>query len=467
MRGGAAQALAFGSFQLDTLRLALPMAALREVLPTAPLAALPGSAAIVAGALDMRGLAVPVLDLRRLLGLPAAPFASVVIVSHEGRLLGLGVDGVGGVFNSFVQPLSDASSGSLLDGTVDDGGSRIALLSAPALAGLAGVPLALDLQVVRETGAGASQAVAPSRPVVLMRCGELPMAVPAMAVEATLDAPVLDTDSALVAGHCRGVIDHGGTPLPALDLLALCGLGRLDLQQPMQAFVLRVGRGRVALLVSAVLDVVRVHAEQLVPVPAFAFPRPGLFGGALAGAGDAAPSLLLDDAALAADPDVAGLAAVHEARVDEAEGRAGQRARRRMITYALAGEAATPIEQVAEILPYRPELTTFRQEGVTLGMLLHRGRAVPVLCLSRLTGAAPPEVTPAASVLLVDSDGTWVGFAVPQLRTIEPASWEPEPRSDAPARAMALLGGGEEERMLPVVDLRTLARQVLQGRMPA
>lgn len=143
--------------------------------------------------------------------------------------------------------------------------------------------------------------------------------------------------------------------------------------------------------------------------------------------------------------------------VAEAGARAGAAAGGRMlVTFALQAETATPLDQVREILCYTPDLATFAGIGPMLGLTLHRGRAIPVLCLSRLTGGPPPEVTPAASVLVVELEGTMVGFAVPALMAIEPARWEP----GQPRRSMALVGQGETERMLPVIDLREMARRV-------
>ena len=93
-----------------------------------------------------------------------------------------------------------------------------------------------------------------------------------------------------------------------------------------------------------------------------------------------------------------------------------------------------------------------------LGVTLHRGRAIPVMCLSRLLGGPPPEVTPAASVLVVEVGGAPVGFAVPALAAIERARWQP----GQPRRSMVLVGEAETERMLPLIDLQQMA-QALQA----
>jgi purine-binding chemotaxis protein CheW len=146
--------------------------------------------------------------------------------------------------------------------------------------------------------------------------------------------------------------------------------------------------------------------------------------------------------------------------------------RRSMLTYALSGETATPLEQVSEILAYSRSVSIFQSNGPLLGFMVNRGHSIPVLCLSRLSGGAAAEVTPAASVLVVASQGELIGFAVPQLKSIEPADWEPElpdlaagSGRGAQGRKLALVGAGQAERMLPVLDLRQMAEQVRASRM--
>ena len=60
----------YGSFQLGGMTLALPIENLREVLAYHSLVDLPCAQAAVLGGVQLRGVCVPVLDLRILLGRP-------------------------------------------------------------------------------------------------------------------------------------------------------------------------------------------------------------------------------------------------------------------------------------------------------------------------------------------------------------------------------------------------------------
>lgn len=493
---------AYGGFRLGRLQLALPMAALREVVPCGPLHPLPCPAACVIGGIDLRGVVVPVLDLRIALGhdVVAAPMPSVIVMVHGGNVLGLLADGVTGVFASSAGmpdgiTLADASE-SLFSGCVQsDDGSTLSVLSPGAVARLPRVPMVRDPEPGRQSAGGASvEAVGLAStadaavPMMLMCCGPVALAIDAMAVHSTLADPRV-TESALSRGHCRGVVDCAGTQVPAIDLLALCGLGSLDAQAPRQAFVVRIEAGMVAFLIGRVLDIVPTRPGDVIALPAFALHRPSLFAGVLpssvlpAEAGrpapaDAAPYLLLDSHALRCSEEVVALASTgRPSSLDAAGDRAGEAARS-MLTYDLGVETATPLDQVSEILPYTAASPSFETQGSVLGVLVNRGRSIPLLCLGRLTagGSAVPAAS-TASVLVVESEGELLGFVVPGLKAIEPTRWAPEVRGFGPrgepapddvagaarCRQLALVGAGPTERMLPVLDLQRMALAIRSG----
>lgn len=76
-------------------RVAFLAAAVDEVLPAALPVPLPGAPDVVEGLLDVRGEAVPVLDVRRRFGLPPRPLEladCLVLLRTGGRRLALRVD---------------------------------------------------------------------------------------------------------------------------------------------------------------------------------------------------------------------------------------------------------------------------------------------------------------------------------------------------------------------------------------
>ena len=483
-----------GGFRLGGMQLALPMVALREVVPCQGLMPLPCPAACVVGGIDLRGVIVPVLDLRVLLDSAVAtePSPNVIIMVHAGRMLGLLADEVTGIFEADARGLSpmhaDDAVASVLVGSLRraDEATLVNVLHAEALAHLPQVPWVDDPEPRRQQVQADEQeslVVDTAVPMLLARSGRSLLAIDAMSVHATLSAPEL-SPSVLARGHCVGMLAHAGLKIPAVDLASLCGYAPLGEHDGRQAFVLRLAKGLVACLVGEVMDVVRTDPADLIAVPAFALVRPDLFSGAidihrLPDDLQARLSLrigqflVLDGEAMRHCEDLAGLAGFNQSGDSGGPARQAAQAadsrRRSMITYALGGETATPIEQVSEILPFSPDILSLQSGSHVMGLMINRGRSIPVVCLSTLSGLPRPAASAAASVLVVEAEGVVAGFAVTALETSKAAGWEPElphhglqTQDDLAqalgARKLALFGSGSRQPMLRVMDLQRLAR---------
>jgi len=105
-------------FKVGAERFALPLEAVREVvLPQPPFARVPRCPDAVRGAMNLRGRVIAVVDLARLVGLPAqglgAGVGQVLILDHGKRALGLLIGGVVGV-----EALADADAEAPAQGLV-------------------------------------------------------------------------------------------------------------------------------------------------------------------------------------------------------------------------------------------------------------------------------------------------------------------------------------------------------------
>lgn len=494
--------LGLGGFRLDDMELALPLTALREVQPCSQLCPLPCPNRAVIGGLNLRGVVVPVLDLRIMLGKPAEKLTQpcVVIMVHDGHVLGLLSNGVSGVFEvcaNHVKPLDSLEgAAALCQGTVvrEDSGASVGLISPTALFDSPEVPRTLDPEpersLVTEHGSMSDEAEPGHLPVMLMRCGKVALSIDAMAVSATLLSPEVQ-DSPLAMGHCRGVIEHAGMLLPALDFQSLLGLGSAQPHDLAQAFVMNTPDGAIAFLITEVMDVVRCRETDFLHVPRFALPHPTLFSGTLPrealaeevvqrSRASITQFLRVNGNVLQQDAEVRNLASTvrqqgSKERLHQSDTRSfvtsAQVAHqgRAVLTFMLGGETATPLEQVQEILPYTRDISIFDTRGSLLGVLVNRGRSIPVMCLSGLVGLPAPEVSPAVSVLVVDVDGTLIGFAVPMLKSIEFTQWEPTLTLGANngagdlaealrSKTLVKVGAEQSSRMLPLIDLSAAAR---------
>lgn len=87
----------FLTCQVAAQRIALPLLAVREVLRAVEITPLPEAPPVIEGVVDVRGVVVPVVDVRARLGLPRKPLHledRLVVVEAGGRPLALWVDTV-------------------------------------------------------------------------------------------------------------------------------------------------------------------------------------------------------------------------------------------------------------------------------------------------------------------------------------------------------------------------------------
>lgn len=477
---------AYGLMRIDATPLALPVASLREVIPCPErLAPLPVPAAGICGAVRLRGGIIPVLDLRQVLGLPPPATADsacvIVLMRHEGRLLGLRVSAVSGMARVAGERLhaldiaTPAGAGIATHSFETEDGIAT-LLDAGRIAGLPGVPM------VVEPSAGSRDGVIGARePLLLFRCGGLPFGIAAMSVDATVPRIALRAN-ALVGELCRGVIDHHGHEVPVIDTLRLLGLGQAANPVESAVVVLRFAQGLLGLMLDEVRDIAQVAAAEILPLQSLGLRDARLFRGVLGardGHGNASEHgpgeqhLLLDAGALQADEMLSALAGLSRPKAATATAVAGAAQAgvalggRAYLTYQVEVETASPLTQASEILVYPAHAVPLHERrDATLGLFTHRGSSVPLVCLGTLLGRASVLDPATARVLIVEDGGQRVGLVVQALCSIENARWE-QPVEDAAESSLDSMRGlqplvevgvGEQHRTLPRLDLVQLVR---------
>lgn len=470
---GSATDPVYGLLRLGDLDLALPLSALREVVPRPEsLAALPVVATGLVGAMGLRSLVLPVVDLRPVLALGDTPPAEqvVVVVAHEGRVVGLVVDEVRGVTrvpDADLLPFATAEGRLLVSHAFqhEEGAVPVSVLDAAELLALPGVPTvaeAAPAPVTRGTTTGD-----PTASLTLVRCGTQTLALGLDAIHTTIPLAEV-TPSLLTGGDCLGSIAHAGKEVAVVDPLSLLGLAPLAPTDLGAGVVLDLGAGLVVLAVSELVEL-RSAGAGILPVPGLAAHRPDLVLGMveLEGLDDTA-CLVLDGAGLKADRTLLALAAVNTdltaagaARSDALASGAGGPA---YVTYSAGLDLSTPLATVTEILPFPPALTPSAAEHVE-GLVVHRGVVVPVVCLSTLLGHPPAARGVGSCLLLVGAGDAQVAFAVDQLGAIEPLVWtDPEHRVDGAsddlsraAHRSPLVRLGDGDRLVPDLDLTAIA----------
>lgn len=479
----------YGLLALAGVEVALPLAALREVVPCPEeFAELPVSTDGLVGAMTLRKLVVPVLDLRHRLDAGSERRADqvVVIVAQDDQVLGLIADGVRGitrVAGSDLRAVQADGEPLLFSHTFrhPELGGVVSVLHVATVLHLPGIPTVHDPAAAPASTDGPSTpaVTAPERrTLTLLRCGPHVLGVEVAYVHTTL-AGSPARPSVLSGALCQGVTDYIDREVPVLDPLVLLGLGQLPVEDAGAGLVLALDHGYVVLAFTCVLDIREVSTADILALPGFSVRRPDLLGG-IVDTDDLGQCLVLDGAALMAEPDLRSFASVNtDLGTQGAAGRttADERTEAATVlanapaylTYSVGTDVATLLEQVAEIIPFPTTITRTEVGDAVLGVVVHRRAAVPLLCLATLLGRPRPPVTAASCLLLVQVDGDPVAFFVQELRTIDRLSWREAGTPSAPTtkgdpvrslRAMTPVCIGGDTRLLPDLDLHALARSV-------
>lgn len=495
-----------GIFEVGRMSLGLPAENLREVVACPELCSMPCESSVVAGGINVRGSIIPVLDLDLILARPAAEHGHclALIMSHQGRVLGLLVDHVAeiaSIAREYSAARPDSGGGMMLESiTLETRSAPVHLLAVAHFFALPGVPEVPDVRhAAIEVATGGAPSVQPPdgdgqsrmvRHMMVVRCGGLVMVLDSAFVHSTVPCPEL-LSSPLSGDYCEGAIAFDGRKIAAVDMLRLLGFPR-GAYAGVQAFVVELESGKIACLVEEIIDVVKLPLPAALPVPRFALPRPefvrGMHAQSVVQGQDSlrtkcqgAYLFELDGEAIVAAAELAGLARMNVGYGGDGEdaGRSAQQARRQMRTcqvlcYDIGYEVASQMLQVAEILPWKPEMQIFGAGQRPDGIVMSRGQVIPTYELCPLVGEPSVELGCGASILVVEAEGQSMGFVVPRLLSIDQAMLAPGARrADADGGLPEELGSssdpvriGEPDkfRFVSVVDLKSLAKKLTRAK---
>ncbi|WP_018261719.1 chemotaxis protein CheW [Methylobacterium sp. WSM2598] len=348
---------------------AVPAGLVREIRQPGPLTPCPGSPAPLLGLCAHRGLALPVLDLGRLLGREAAA-PGRLIVAEAGDPVGLLVERVLG----FAAAAGEAERLDLP--------GRLAALPAREAPRRAGLALARAQAEARAAAVG----------LLRLRAGGRPYALPLDAVEEVLRLPAEWFPAAGPAPGALGRMRRRGAWLPLLGLAALLEEEAGPPRPGSPVIVLRIGGAPLGLVAEALGPVLRLPDEAIDPLPRVLRRA----GGALAAVAR------LDDGDL-----VPLLAPERLPRPEAAPDRAAPvpgAAREPVLAFDLAGTRyGLPAGALAEVLRWSGMITRLPHAPAScLGLIGRRGEALPVIDLRRLLGHPPGAAVPGRPILVLD-----------------------------------------------------------------
>lgn len=282
----------FVSFELAGEKFAVPMGPVQEIIRLPEVARLPLAPPALLGLANLRGRVLPLLSLRRLVGLPdlAQNDASRALVIHCGQALGFLVDRVCSVLHveaGELQPAAGIQS-------VVQADCLTGLIRRPTADGRDELLMVLDFDllvqrafqaVLREAAARADAGVRDTRTAapataddVAATAQELRMvsftvadqeyALPIEDVQEIVQLPEDVTALPQAPAHVRGVISLRQRLLPLVDLRSLFHLGTPEGETHQRIVVVSLpGCGPVGLVTDAVKEVLSVPRQHSDAVP--------------------------------------------------------------------------------------------------------------------------------------------------------------------------------------------------------
>jgi purine-binding chemotaxis protein CheW len=425
----------FGTFLVDDTEFAVAIRNIKEVVNVpADFTRVSPAPDYFRGVFSLRGFVVPVIDLRRLLGLPPDvkdwENSKVAIIEHDGSCFGLLVDATGDVFtvtHSQHHPFSYNSSDvvmSVVSGVFlrDEGRTTVQILDPQKLLNCAQFPRV-----------EASLALAPSEKRLGKRrqCLSFFIGDCAYAFDITCIREVVDfrgIENPTVASRWTlGTIDLRGTTVPVVDLRAFLNDAESFLKvdfvgKGFKLVVLTIGDELVSFLVDKIKTIVPFHDDDIVQFPPVGLRRGALLRGGLT-MQDETILLLIDHETMMIDPTLlhvsTGLAKVfREHAASERASNTRHSKKTTYITFSIDREYALDIRQVNEVLNF-PDNITFppNSQPFIEGLVNLRGDLIPIINPRRLYNLEPVERS-LTRLMILTCDGAKYGFMVDKVGSI-------------------------------------------------
>ncbi|WP_353860846.1 chemotaxis protein CheW [Azospirillum formosense] len=285
----------FVLFTVGGMELALPLDSVLEILRPPALVPIPLGPPSLEGLARRRGAVLPVIGLRRVLGLSGAgageggadrreaKAARLLILRHNGQPVGLLVDRVSGL--SAVDDDRIADSGTAPDPSIDADLLAGAILAGDGAAGDGALILDPGPLIERQFAdlgrgpAGIGDFSAAPQPktaaavrqdeeqLVVLTVAEQEFALPVAAVREIVPIPETVTRVPRARAHLLGMMTLRDALLPLVGLRELFGLDARKGMDRGKVAVLRTAEGLVGVAVEDVREILRVPRERIDPVP--------------------------------------------------------------------------------------------------------------------------------------------------------------------------------------------------------
>lgn len=276
------------SFRVAGQLYGMPLDHVREVMRlAADVAAIPNAETGVVGLVSMRDSALPLVSLAALLGLETAyPGSHVVIVEHEGDLIGLVVDEMD-VIRRLSEEAIDAVPNVLQRGRGDgqieaigrvaDGGLLISILSPDKLFTHKAVSQAVSQTGAKPMTTPATEEKNRIEKFLIFQLGEEKYGLPIASVEEVIRLPDDITRVPGAPSYVLGVVNLRGKAIPLIDQRKRFEAAGVAQLAKGRAIIVTLGSLQAGFVVDSVSDVKAVSSSAVSEAPDFSTEQTDVF----------------------------------------------------------------------------------------------------------------------------------------------------------------------------------------------
>ncbi len=378
----------------------------------------------VEGVFNLRTKIVPLVNLRRILGIPdiesdkSSTYVGIIKIS--GQLVGVELDKTGDVLNlqeDEIAKVEKKKGSSVIAGLANlDGGRRIIrVIAATSILEMDDMPvLSQRIEDHRDADVyGASMgSLGTGQTAISFTSDRSEFAIPVEEILEVLEHPKLE-DTHVSYDNCLGILNLRGTLISVIDFRSAMGSeSSTDIETGMVLVVI-AGDKYCGFLVDNVTDVFDYHESRVIPIPGLKENRrKGCLKGVVTISGNR-NVFLIDAQALCNEDDI--LESIEASTVPDAFDENGTRSslgRRSAsaekdelkvyITFNLGKTLAAEISEVDEIIAFPTDLMEPPgYDGYIRGMLSLRGSIIPIVDMRRYYGMDDYANITDSSVLIV------------------------------------------------------------------
>ncbi|NQY15433.1 MAG: chemotaxis protein CheW [Henriciella sp.] len=429
------EAQIYGTFFVAESEFAVTVSAIQEVVnEPKQFTDVPLSPDYLIGLFNLRGVIIPVVDLRTIFGF-APPTADsverkVAIIEHGEHCFGLLVDRTGDVFNArdAERSVFSRTRGDLRETVVDgvfklENGKRLVQILDPFEL------LNLD-KLPRVAGALRSalsrKKKGPRKQCISFLIGSSVCAFDMTSIKEIVELERID-NTALASDWTLGAIDLRGSTVPVIDFRLFLGQERTEtldelIESGSKLMVMKIGDNLISLLVDEIDTIISFYDEDLLPFPGVGLERSEIFTGCLCDDDDRMV-LLLDHELVISDEHLKIVTRGHSALFNERDESAqlsekGSGEKRTLLTFQVGAQFALDIDKVNEVISYPDTVMTPPSiPDFIAGMVNLRGELIPIINLRTLYHVPPiePEET---KLLIFSKNATKYAIMVDSVSSI-------------------------------------------------